>query len=104
MSVANQKKIYGSILAPCDTQNIYIKVNQEAIFAAMADLTYAGFKMWIYFSKNQAYHNFELSCVACKQFGIDKNSYYRGIEELITKGYLVPESGNGYRFYQVPSQ
>lgn len=102
MSVANQKIIYGSVLAPCDTTNLYMKINQEAAFAAMGNLTYAGFKMWLYLSKNQAYHNFELSRAACQQVGIDKNAYYRGIDELIEKSYLIAESGNGYRFYQVP--
>ena len=48
MSVANQKIIYGSVLAPCDTTNLYMKINQEAAFAAMGNLTYAGFKMWLY--------------------------------------------------------
>lgn len=102
MSVPNQKIIYGSILAPCDTENIYMKINQEAAFAAMGNLTYAGFKMWLYFSKNQSTHRFELSRTACQQYNIDKNNYYRGVEELIQKRYLVAASDNGYYFYQVP--
>lgn len=102
MSVANQKIIYGSVLAPCDKNNVYFLLNQEATFAALAALKPAGFKMWLYFSKNQANHKFELSRAACEQLGIDKNAYYRGIDELIEKKYLVAESGNGYRFYQIP--
>lgn len=102
MSVANQKIIYGSVPAPCDTENLYMKINQEAAFSAMSDLNYVGFKMWLYFSKNQSYHSFELSRAACQKAGIDKNSYYRGVDELIEKKYLIPESENGYRFYQIP--
>lgn len=102
MSVPNQKIIYGSVLAPCDTTNIYMKINQEAVFEALNNLTYAGFKMWLYFSKNQPTHKFELSKIACQEYHIDKNSYYRGIEELVQKHYLVAASDNGYYFYQVP--
>lgn len=102
MSVANQKIIYGSVLAPCDKENLYMVINQDALFAAMEDLKPVGFKMWLYFSKNQASHKFDLSLEACKKLGIKKNTYYEGLKELETKGYLVPASGNGFFFYQIP--
>lgn len=100
MSVANQKIIYGSVLAPTDKQNLYSLRNIEAERAAMRDLNYSGFKMWVYFSENQADYKFELSREACNKIGINKNSYYSGIKELEEKGYLVKASGNGYIFHQ----
>lgn len=102
MSVENQNIIYGSVLAPCDKDNLYMVVNQEALFAAMEDLKLVGLRMWLYFSKNQANHKFDLSLEACKKLGINKNTYYAGIKELEEKGYLVAASGNGFFFYQIP--
>ena len=72
----------------------------------MVDLKECGLKMWLYFNKNQNNHSFELSMKACEAWGIKKNSYYRGIEELIEKGYLhqLKEDSNVYIFYEKPKK
>ena len=59
--------------------------------------------MWLYFNKNQEGYQFELSPKACLAWGIKKDSYYSGIDELIQKGYLIPiyEGSNIYQFYEV---
>ena len=60
--------------------------------------------MWLYFNKNQDGYKFELSQKACQEWGIKKDSYYDGIRELESKGYLFPihEGSNIYKFYETP--
>jgi hypothetical protein len=43
-----------------------------------------------------------LSQKACRDWGIKKDSYYAGVEELVSKGYLVPiyVGSNIYKFYE----
>jgi hypothetical protein len=43
-----------------------------------------------------------LSQKACHDWGIKKDSYYAGVEELVSKGYLVPiyVGSNIYKFYE----
>ena len=43
-----------------------------------------------------------MSQKACHDWGIKKDSYYAGVEELVSKGYLVPIYGgsNIYKFYE----
>ena len=72
----------------------------------MLNLKECGLKMWLYFNKNKNKHSFELSAKACEAWGIKKNSYYRGIEELEKHGYLEPikEGSNVYNFYEYPKE
>ena len=58
--------------------------------------------MWLYFNKNRDGYEFELSQKACQLWGIKKDSYYNGIRELQSKGYLLPiyEGSNIYKFYE----
>jgi hypothetical protein len=60
--------------------------------------------MWLYFNKNQDGYDVELSQKACLNWGIKKDSYYAGIEELVNKGYLIPihSGSNIYKFYEKP--
>lgn len=103
MSVPNQK-IVNIKQVKRNSENIYAMMNVEALQQAMADLKECGLKMWLYFNKNQNNHGFELSQKDCEKWGIKKNSYYRGIDELIEKGYLKPikEGSNIYNFYEKP--
>lgn len=61
--------------------------------------------MWLYFNKNQDGYRFELSQKACRDWGIKKDSYYEGVRELESKGYLrsIYEGSNIYNFYEKPS-
>lgn len=79
-------------------------MNIDALSAAVQNLKGSGLKMWLYFNKNQDNHKFELSQKACQLWGIKKDSYYDGIRELESKGYLFPtyEGSNIYKFYETP--
>lgn len=58
----------------------------------------------VYFNKNQDDYQLELSQKACAEWGIKKDSYYNGVNELIRFGFLVPisEGSNIYTFYETP--
>ena len=60
--------------------------------------------MWLYLNKNQEHYALELSRADCLEWGIKKDSYYDGIEELIEKGYLIRkcDGSNLYTFYESP--
>lgn len=58
--------------------------------------------MWLYINKNQDGYRFELSRQACAEWGIKKDSYYDGFNDLVNKGYLrLSQPGsNIYYFYE----
>ena len=77
--------------------------NIEALQKAMNELSGTGFKLWCYFNKNQDAHFFGLSQKDCEQWGITKSSYYRALDELKEKRYLLPKpESNIYYFYEMP--
>ena len=80
-------------------------MNIEALKQAMINLNgNSGLLLWLYLNKNDdKYFPIELSQKASEAWGIKKDSYYRAVEELIAKGYLVGgEDSNLYTFYEVP--
>lgn len=76
--------------------------NQDALRQAMGILKGSGLKMWLYINKNQDGYRFELSRQACAEWGIKKDSYYDGFNDLVNKGYLrLSQPGsNIYYFYE----
>lgn len=65
----------------------------------MEDLTYSGYKMWalMYYNNEDV---FTIERKDCEKY-FSKNIYYRGIEELLKKGYLKKEEDKieSYLFY-----
>ena len=90
----------------CDKDNIYAKINIEAMQLAMKDLTPVQFQVWLYFAKNQAGYEFAVSpAAALNEFGIKKDSFQKAKQVLKEKGYLVHHEGKGsnhYIFYEKP--
>lgn len=102
MSYANQKAVQ-IFKTKCDKNNLYAKINLEALQSAMKELKKVGaFKLWLYFAKNQDKYQFDLSCEDCKRWGVKTDSFHTGINELIDKGYLRKVSGNFYIFHEMP--
>ena len=89
MSVPNQKIVEIGTRTARNGNNLYATMNLDALQQAMKTLKGSSLKMWLYFNKNQEHYAFELSRADCLEWGIKKDSYYDGIEELIEKGYLV---------------
>ena len=102
MSVPNQKVVQIGKRTARNGNNLYATINLDALQQAMKTLKGSSLKMWLYFNKNQEHYAFELSRADCLEWGIKKDSYYDGIEELIEKGYLVQsrEGSNLYTFYE----
>lgn len=101
MQTYENQKIITTKCALHDTQNIYAKINIEAMECAMALLKPNTFKVWCYMAKNQNNYTFALSCVdACRFCKISKPTYLACIQELIDTGYLVNTHGNSYDFYE----
>lgn len=88
----------------CDKQNFYAAINLNALESAALDLQSGAFKLWVYFAKNQTNFTFALSSKAIEEsFGIKIKQYNNAIAELITKGYLIQDSGNKYIFCEKPN-
>ena len=109
MSVPNQAIIQEFDYAPCDVENIYAKINIEALRHAMQDLSSMNsLKLWLYLSKNKAgFSHLELSRIECTEnWGLGKSQWTEAKETLINKGYLVPlkedRKTGWYRFVQNP--
>lgn len=100
-TVANQKTITTKS-AKHDQENIYAKINIEAMEKAMTLLSSNGFKIWCYMAKNQNNYTFALSCVdACRFCKMTKPTYLKCVQELIDTGYLINTEGNHYDFYEM---
>lgn len=104
MSVPNQKIVCIGKRKVRDRNNIYATVNIEALRYATQHLDGSGFKLWLYFNKNQAGFQFELSQKACEEWGIKRSSYYKAMRELESKGFLKrsKDGSNIYTFYEMP--
>ena len=91
---------------PCDKDNIYMVINQEAVRLAVKDLTLAQFQVWLYFAKNQAGYTFAVSpAAALDEFGIKKDTFQKAKQVLKEKGYLIenPVKGkNHWIFREIP--
>ena len=84
-----------------DKENFYARINLNALERAAQNLKGGGFKLWIYFAKNQDNYTFALSAVeACRFCNFGKTTYHAAVQELIDVGYLVNTNGNHYDFYE----
>ena len=103
MSVPNQKYIEAIHKEPCDSKNIYLKINIDAVQNATKLLKPSTFKIWMYFAKNQEGYEFELSSVAvCAYCNVSDKTYREGIKELIANRFLIQTGKNRYDFWERP--
>ena len=102
-SVPNQKIVTVNklICSKEDKTKLYTVNRLDGINQAAAKLqSKAGFKLYIYFAKNQDTYKFALSSSDfCSWSSCSLTAYNTAIKELIDAGYLVAESGNNYIFY-----
>ena len=92
----------------CDADNIYAKININAIQLAVKDLTPAQFEVWLYFAKNQAGYEFAVSpAAALNEFGIKKDTFQKAKVVLKEKGYLIQDNTKGknhWIFREIPEE
>lgn len=86
---------------PCDEYNLYAKINIEVLESAAQVLTQGGFKLFMYFAKNQDNYKFALSSKDVQErWGMSKTAYDNAIKDLIKNEYLVQENKNEYSFIE----
>lgn len=102
MSYPNQKKVT-IYKEPCDTVNVYAKINIEALRRAMCKLKPSELKLWLYLSRNINGRVFDLSQVDCEGYGLKKDAYHDAVNGLINKNYLQRSIGNDYNFIEIPT-
>lgn len=108
MGKSNQKTVLVS-KETCNKNNLYATINLKALNYAAGQLSGDGFKMWVYFSKNQNGYEMELSSKHAEQtFSLSKRRYDNAIKELIEGGFLVDSNidqqavKNSWTFYEFP--
>lgn len=77
---------------PTDKEHKYTMNNLNALNEALEKLdTKGGFKLYMYFAKNQNNYEFALSSADVKECcGLAYTAYTTAFKELVDKGYLVP--------------
>lgn len=106
-TVPNQKIINIKSKALCDTDNLYAKVNINAMLQAMKNLTPRAFEIWLYLAKNQNNYTFSFSPLSVqKETGIPKKTVQDCIRVLIENNYLIQrnDDSNIYDFYEIPQE
>lgn len=89
-------------------QNLYTINNLMALnYAAGMLESKGGFKLYIYFAKNQNNYNFALSSSDfCAWSGLSQTAYTTAFKELQDKGFLVEDryKKGKFVFYEMPIQ
>ena len=108
MPVPNQRRITDTIKEPCDKKDkshYYTATNLLALQNAMSALNGSQFKLWMYLSKNQNGHKFELSSADISKWGLSTSAYKRAFWDLVDYGYLEEvEYNKYYKFHEKPIQ
>lgn len=107
-TVPNQRIIAITGKEPCDKDNIYAKINKNAMIEAINNLhSTTTYLLWTYLSSQKNDYNFAFSSSAVsKELGIKKSTIQNAIRELINKNYLVQRDFNSniYDFYELPKE
>lgn len=96
----NQKQV----IITKENTNHYCQIDRIALNGAMQKLNGGAFKLWVYLVKNKSGTKISLSPSDCSKWGIKRDSYHRGIKELIDKGFLVQSEkfDSVYYFIEAP--
>lgn len=103
----NQKIIRISGKEARDTNNLYARINIQAMFEAMKALTPTNFQVWLYLAKNQDNYTFAFSpAAAAIETGLKKQALQEGIRVLEKLNYLIKRENNSniYDFYELPKE
>ncbi len=86
-----------------DNDHPYYKANKAASQEAMASLSRSAFYLYSYFLQNDdGWVGVLRRTHVMNVTGLSKSAYYRALDELIEKGYLV-DTDDGYEFYENPA-
>jgi hypothetical protein len=90
-SVANQRTILIT-REPCNQNKLYTSITIDALSKAAGQIkTIGGLKLYLYLVSNQHGYKFALSSSDfCEWANICQNTYLKGFNELVSRGYLIP--------------
>lgn len=94
--------------SPCNKENLYAKINLDAMRKASKD--FAGrsanaFILWAYLAGNQDNYCFALSQEAVElTIGLKEKAYDNAVASLIEKGYLQQVRGQYWNFFEIPAE
>lgn len=101
MVTSPNQKIIHIIKAPRGHR--FLQINIEVINAAARVLNFTEFRIFIYLAENASDYDLALSQADIeKEMGVTHTPYYKAINSLIDKGYLVNVQGNVYNFFEQP--
>lgn len=103
MKVVENQKIIIVNKEKSDKEHPYSVINLTAAETAGSTLNGNEFKLWFYIAKNQNEYRFALSKADfCRKMNVSASTYYRAIDSLIEKGYLVEkkDNKNTYCFFE----
>ncbi len=81
----------------------FLGIKNENWMYASRDLGAHALRLYLYLAANANGYTFALSPADIRQrVGIPNSTYRDQFQILIDKGYLVPNSGNSYDFYELP--
>lgn len=90
---------------PQSEKGNFTYVNRQANMAAMRNLSYSAYELYMYINLNADGYGMYLSRVLLEaNSGMPKNTYVRAFNELVKEGYLVRHEKHDslYDFYEVP--
>lgn len=103
MKYPNQYSIVFAPSPKTDANNPYNKINSDVLQEVCCDLSKVGaIKLWLYLVAHSSMKELALSQKACEEWGLKKDSYYSGKDELVNKGYLTEIGPSRYEFRQIP--
>lgn len=77
----------------------FFAVKNDVILAAMKELGWSGFRLWLYLYTNKEGYTFGLGQKpVCNATGIGTKQYYEAVQELISKRFLVELNQSGLRY------
>ena len=83
----------------------FLGIKNEHWMYASRDLGAHALRLYLYLASNADGYKFALSPADIRdRIGMPSSTYRDQFVKLIDKGYLVPNSGNGYDFYELPQK
>lgn len=103
MYTAPNQKVVTIRKTACDKSNVYATINVESARKASKNLTDNARLLWMYFAMNADGYTLALSNVAvAEQWNMERKRYFKAVNELTEKGYLVHTGGKNYDFIECP--
>ena len=103
MYTAPNQKVVTIHKTACDKSNVYATINVESARKASKNLTDNARLLWMYLAMNADGYTFALSNTAvAEQWNMERKRYFKAVNELTEKGYLVHTGGKNYDFIECP--